>query len=147
MKGCLNGCLVILLVFFGFAIVAIVVPNLVITKETLEKVENAKIAEETRLANRTPKEIESDLIVDKQKQIENDISWDNSYRPLVKLVKDNMNDPDSFQHVETKYWKSPKTFVFKMIYRGKNVFGGVVTQKIRLEIDLKNNTMKTTEEE
>lgn len=54
--------------------------------------------------------------------------WDGSHRELVKLVKTAMNDPDSFEHVETNYWDQGETILIKMQFRGKNGFGGVVTQ-------------------
>lgn len=56
-------------------------------------------------------------------------SWDGSNAVLVKYVKSKMNDPDSFEHVETLVWegKEPETFIVKMTFRGKNAFGGTIT--------------------
>lgn len=55
-------------------------------------------------------------------------NWDGSNVELVEAVKAKMNDPDSFEHVETG-WKDDQdgTLFLKMIFRGKNGFGGVIT--------------------
>jgi hypothetical protein len=71
--------------------------------------------------------------------------WDGSHINLVKLVKDNMNDPGSFEHVETKYWDNGDYLVLEMKYRGKNAFGGIVTQSIRAKSDLQGTILKILE--
>ena len=55
-------------------------------------------------------------------------TWDGSHSGVVRQVKAVMNDPDSFDHVETLV--SPNNngqHVFTMKFRGRNAFGGVVT--------------------
>lgn len=54
--------------------------------------------------------------------------YDNdSYKPLVDYVKQNMNDPKSFEHVRTSYDTSRKDTVKVMMeFRGKNAFGALV---------------------
>lgn len=81
------------------------------------------------------------------KRIEKNFSgWDGSQRNLVKLVKDNMNDPNSFEHATTKYFDvGENKLVVLMTYRGKNAFGGVVTQNVKVETDLDGNITKVFE--
>ena len=60
--------------------------------------------------------------------------WDGSHREFTALVKRRMNDPDSFEHVETK--TTPVMNVDSefgagrhriiMQFRGRNAFGGMV---------------------
>lgn len=70
--------------------------------------------------------------------------WDGSNKNLVLAVKKNMNDPNSFEHVETKYWDvGENTIVVMMTYRGKNAFGGVVTESVKVETDVDGNMTKT----
>lgn len=85
-----------------------------------------------------------DAAANRQKRIEKLFSpWDGSNRSLVKLVKENMNDPKSFEHAETKFWDvGENTIVILMKYRGKNAFGGVVTETIKAESDLNGNIVK-----
>lgn len=65
--------------------------------------------------------------------------WDGSFKPLVSLVENNMNDPDSFEHVSTTYRferKNDDIVAFiRMNYRGKNAFGGVVTETILVKVN------------
>ena len=65
-------------------------------------------------------------------------SWDGSHRLLVKMVKNVMNDPDSFDHDTTRYRVLPNDegIQVSMIYRGKNAFGGVVRNTITAQFSL-----------
>ena len=57
--------------------------------------------------------------------------WDGSSFALVRATKNAMNDPKSFEHVETTHVvrNDGKIEVF-MRFRGKNAFGGVVLQTV-----------------
>lgn len=70
-------------------------------------------------------------------------SWDGSNIPLVKLVKKNMNDPKSFEHIETVY-KAGEVgtgITVEMTYRGKNGFGGLVKGKVTGYADYESDTI------
>lgn len=57
--------------------------------------------------------------------------WNGEHRKLVKLVKQNMNDPESFEHVATRYKVYADSTVFvQMDYRGKNAFGALIKTTI-----------------
>lgn len=58
--------------------------------------------------------------------------WNGSHIKLRELVKSNMNDPNSFEHVETLYSDYGDTLIVSMRYRGKNRFGGVVPGFIKV---------------
>lgn len=45
---------------------------------------------------------------------------------VIKLVKKNMNDPKSFEHVETSYADNGADVVVFMKFRGNNAFGAKV---------------------
>ena len=70
-----------------------------------------------------------------REQVEQYLEINGSHRVLEDYVKAHMNDPGSFEHVETKYIMPKDTgvtaTVYIMTYRGKNSFGGVVTETIR----------------
>ena len=55
-------------------------------------------------------------------------AWDGSHREFVRLVKKRMNDPDSFEHVETRVTpvQNDGKHVITMQFRGRNAFGGIV---------------------
>ena len=67
----------------------------------------------------------------RQEKIEKCFSrWDGSHIELTKLIKESMNDPDSYEHVKTRYWDKDYGFFIITSFRGKNAFGGVVKQTI-----------------
>jgi hypothetical protein len=73
----------------------------------------------------------------RKKQIEEQFSvWDGSHRNLEKVIKKAMNDPDSYEHVETIYSDRGDHLVVKTTYRGKNAFGGVVRNYVRAKVGL-----------
>lgn len=49
---------------------------------------------------------------------------------VVQAVKKSMNDPDSFEHIETKYVdNSSGDVAITMMFRGKNAFGGKIVNR------------------
>ncbi|WP_246743244.1 hypothetical protein [Dickeya oryzae] len=66
--------------------------------------------------------------------------WDGSYRPLEKLVKANMHNDSSYDHVSTTYHlmlgKNPQAIV-KTTFKGTNAYGAVVKQVVSARVDVK----------
>lgn len=65
-------------------------------------------------------------------------AWDGSHAGFVQATKEGMNDPESFEHVETRYIDRGEEVDLVMKFRGKNKFGGTVTQTVTGTI-LKDN--------
>jgi len=61
-------------------------------------------------------------------------SWDGSCPDLVKQVKKGLHDPNSFEHVETKYAVSGDHFQVIMTFRATNGFGAKVLTKCSASI-------------
>lgn len=55
--------------------------------------------------------------------------WDGSCTPLVSKVKTILNDPKSFDHIETKYLLQEDSYYVEMKFRAKNGFGLMVANK------------------
>ena len=53
-------------------------------------------------------------------------SWDGSHRQLKRYTISRLKDPDSFQHIQTKYTREGEYVRVYMKYRAKNSFGGYV---------------------
>jgi|GEM_PF-4152652 len=67
-------------------------------------------------------------------------SWDGSHRGLEKAIKQSMDDPDSYKHVKTWLLADQGDFlVVTTEFRGKNAFGGVVTNEVTAKVDLDGN--------
>ena len=73
-------------------------------------------------------------------------SWDGSHRGVSKLIKASMNDPDSYEHVETLYRDNGDHLVVKTTFRGKNAFGGKVINWVRAKVDLDGNVLLVIEQ-
>jgi hypothetical protein len=102
-----------------------------IERERIEKLESDRMqqAEASRL-----KKIESIFSV-----------WNGSHPGLVSLVKRNMKDPSSFDHVETKYWDMNTHLVVVMTYRGKNSFGALVLESVKAKIGIYDSAVEIFE--
>jgi hypothetical protein len=68
--------------------------------------------------------------------------WDGSHPELTKIIKKTMNDPKSYEHVETVYWDKLDHVLVKTTFRGKNAFGGVVKNSVTAKVDLGGNVIE-----
>ena len=73
-------------------------------------------------------------------------SYDGSNRELVRIVKENMNDPDSFEHAETLYKLFKDYAVVVMKYRGKNDFGALVLGSVTAKVNIEDGSVISIEE-
>ena len=63
-------------------------------------------------------------------------AWDGSHFQLEEYIKKSMNDPGSYEHVETVYWDRGDYLVVMTTFRGKNAFGGVVKNSVKAKVGL-----------
>lgn len=65
--------------------------------------------------------------------------WDGSFRDLETMIKDSMNDSDSYEHVQTRYRlildDNPRAIVTTQ-FKGTNGFGAVVKNQIMASVDI-----------
>lgn len=100
-------------------------------KKSETKVETPKTAEELR------KEL-----------VEKHFSaWDGSHIGLTRVIKDSMNDPKSYEHVETRYSDKGDHLIVSTTFRGKNAFGGVVKNTVVAKVDLEGNVIEILSQE
>ena len=120
------GCLTIIAVIFVIGMIGSLFDN--------DKSEKSSRTEST--TPKTQEEIREDQL---QKQFS---AWDGSHTGLTKLIKTAMNDPGSYDHVETVYWDKGDHLVVKTTFRGKNAFGGVVENWVMAKVDLNGNIIE-----
>lgn len=101
--------------------------NIIENKEMALEAER-RIAEEKKAYDARKKEFEENCLS----------SWDGSHTKLKMLVKRSMNDPDSFDHVETLYKLYKDYAVVIMKFRGKNAFNATVVNSVTAKVDLKD---------
>lgn len=76
-------------------------------------------------------------------------SWDGSHHEVTRLVKDNLKDPSSFEHVETRITpvNDSGEHALMMQYRANNSFGGKVVGNARATIKNSNCSAVVTQAE
>ena len=69
--------------------------------------------------------------VDRIQQIEKQFSsWDGSHYELEKYVKSKLKNPDSYEHVSTRYADKGDFIYLELTYRATNSFNAVVTDVV-----------------
>ena len=58
-----------------------------------------------------------------------------------------MNDPDSYDHVETVYWDKGDYLVVMTKYRGNNAFGGKVLGIVKAKVSLNGDILQIIEQQ
>ena len=53
-----------------------------------------------------------------------------------------MNDPNSYEHAETRYSDKGDHLIVSTTFRGKNAFGGVVKNMVIAKVDLNGNVIE-----
>jgi Na+-translocating ferredoxin:NAD+ oxidoreductase RnfG subunit len=69
-------------------------------------------------------------------------SWDGSHPGLTRLIKKSMNDPDSYEHVETRFRDDDNSILVITEFRGKNAFGGKVKNIVSARVDFEGNVIE-----
>ncbi len=93
------------------------------------------------------KNADGTLKTERQIQLEKQFSaWDGSHIELTKIIKKAMNDPGSYEHVETVYWDMKDHIVVRTTYSGKNAFGGRVKNWVKAKADNNGNIIEIIEE-
>lgn len=87
----------------------------------------------------------ADNYVDHDKFESNFSGWDGSHIKLERFIEDNMNDPGSYEHVETRYRlvlnSEPKHAVVTTKFRGRNAYGGMVLNTVTAKVDVEEGTV------
>lgn len=67
--------------------------------------------------------------------------WNGSHRGVTDYIKKVMNDPKSYEHIETSYSDRDDHLIVKTRFRGRNAFGGMVVNTIVAKTDLDGNVL------
>lgn len=116
-----------------------------IAKDIEKRNEAARIAEKKRRAALSPEERAKE---DRQNKIRALFSQlDGRHYGLTIVVKKNMNDPDSFEHVKTVYADKGTYLLVTMMFRGKNAFGAKVINTVSAKVDLDGSVLMLLQDE
>lgn len=103
---------------------------------------------EQAVKEKTPTKSNEEIRMDqREKEISKHFSaWDGSHVQLTRAIKKSMNDPDSYEHVETVYWDMKDHLVVKTTFRGTNSFGAKVLNYVKAKVDLNGNVTEVMEQ-
>lgn len=83
----------------------------------------------------------------RKKEVEGQFSgWDGSHRTFEKMIKQTMNDPDSYEHVETRFADQGDYIRVFTKFRGKNAFGGMVVDSATADFTITGVLIRVVEE-
>jgi hypothetical protein len=68
--------------------------------------------------------------------------WDGSHVNLERHIKKSMNDPKSYEHIETKYWDHDEYLIVQTTFRGKNAFGALVKNQVKAKVGLNGEVIE-----
>jgi len=71
--------------------------------------------------------------------------WDGSHVNLTKAIKKAMNDPKSYEHVETTHQDMGDYILVVTQFRGTNAFGGKVLNEVTAKVDINGNIIEVLE--
>ncbi len=88
------------------------------------------------------------VMTERQIKVEDQFSsWDGSHTGLTKMIKENLNDPNSFEHIETKF-KDNGDFIYVFTtFTAKNGFGGRIKQTVSAKVDFNGNVIEIISQE
>lgn len=84
---------------------------------------------------------------ERQALIEKQFSkWDGSHPKLTEMIKNSMNDPDSYEHVETLFGDRGDFLLVQTTFRGKNAFNATIKNSVTAKVDFSGNVLEIVEQ-
>jgi predicted nucleic acid-binding protein len=110
-----------------------------IIKEVAERKEQEKI--ERELAEELKKQEEFNK--NRKENIDKQFSgWDGSHPALSRMIEKNCRNPDSYEHIETRF-RDDGTSIFVITkYRAENGFGGMTIGNVTARVDFSGNVIE-----
>lgn len=110
-----------------------------IIKEIEERKEQERIAQKLEAERKKQEEINKN----RKEAIEKQFSaWDGSHPQLSRLIKENCRNPDSYEHIETKYRDDGNSIFVITKYRAENGFGGMSIGTVSARVDFDGNVIE-----
>lgn len=109
---------------------------------TKDSITRAKAREEKLVREQEDARVASEAKKERQKKVEAQFSaFDGSNRGVERYIKEHMNDPDSYEHVSTRFVDKGTYIAVMTQFRGKNAFGGKVLSNAVAKVDFEGNVL------
>ncbi len=67
---------------------------------------------------------------------------DGSHINVTEKIKSSLNDPKSYEHIQTTYMDLDSSLVITTTFTAKNGFGGVIKQEVVVSVDTLGNILE-----
>jgi len=74
-------------------------------------------------------------------------SWDGSHPTLSRMIKECCKNPDSYEHIQTRFRDDGKSIFVITKYRAENGFGGMTTENVSVRVDFDGNVIDIVSQE
>lgn len=71
--------------------------------------------------------------------------WDGSHINLTKVIKEKMNDPASYEHIETRFEDKDEYVLVVTKFRGNNEYGGKVINLMFAQVTSNGDVLETSD--
>lgn len=111
-------------------------------KTIIKKVAERKKQEEIAIKAEIERKKQEELNKNRKKIIEEQFNADGSHFELAWLIKKNLRNPDSYEHIETRFRDDGSSIYVTTKYRAENGFGGMAIETCVARVDLKGNVIE-----
>ncbi len=68
--------------------------------------------------------------------------WDGSHKRLTQRIKSTMNNPGSYEHIDTEYSDQGEFLIVRTKFRGTNAFGGKIMNCATAKVGVGGNVLR-----
>lgn len=107
--------------------------------------EVAERKEEEKKQRELAEELKQQEAVNKKRKenIEKQFSaWDGSHPKLSRMIEESCRNPDSYEHIETRFRDDGNSIFVITKYRAQNGFGGMTIGKVTARVDFNGNVLE-----
>lgn len=125
------------------------IPSYSIDKDSLQNIfDTLNLDDKLNLINKITADFSEEIIEGrkaetKAKSIQNQFSsWNGAHINLERTIKTSMNDPKSFEHIESSYIDQGDYILVQTRFRGTNAFSAKVINVVKAKVDLQGTILE-----
>ena len=115
-----------------------------IIKEVERIKEQKRIAQELEAERQKQEEFKKNRKENVEKQFS---GWDGSHPKLSRMIEEKCRNPDSYEHIDTRYRDDGNSIYVITKYRAENGFGGMTIGTVSANVDFKGNVINIVSQE
>jgi hypothetical protein len=109
----------------------------------IKKVADRKKQEKIAIEAEVERQKQAELNKNRKEIIEKQFSaYDGSHRQLSSFIKKNCRNPESYEHIETRFRDDGNSIYVTTKYRAENGFGGMNIETLSARVDFEGNILE-----